>query len=912
LKQITLILIVLITNNLLAQKEANLWYFGSNAAVDFNLDPPVTLLNSQMKTFEGTASISDSEGKLLFYTDGVIVWNKNHDTMSNGFGLYGNRSSVHSALIIRKPNSKRYYYIFTSDEISVTLNDRGINYSIVDINGDKGNGEVISKNNLLLKGSSEKLVSTFHSNNKDLWVLAPQSGKDSLFIFLVNENGISKNVIRQNTKIPLNTNEKTSYRSQIKMSRNGKHLAFSTIEFNFSPYAAYLVRVYLFDFNNKTGAISNKKELFYINKDLSSPFIEAYGLEFSPNSEILYIALDDRGLYQCPIKKVKDNSLLDTTCLVVGKIQKKSLNSLQLAPNGKIYIAVPGNNLPVINFPDSLGLFCHFDSAGINLKSGHSSLGLPTIVYPNIYSSNLCFGDSTEVSLPLNSSDSVIWLFGDGQQQSTNATLVKHKYQDTGEYKVTAITYKYGKADTLNHNLRIYTIPILNLGNDTLICRGDSLTFNLQHPSIENYLWSFGDTLSTATLKTDGQYWVETSNYGCKERDTIAIKTLNNCFIDSKNYCFSDTTQFAITNNNADSILWQFGNGQQQVTANDSITFQYPDSGTFTIKARLYLNGLNRLITKAITITKTPKPFLGNDTLICETKNVQVNVISPKYDTYKWNDGTNTPIKALTKAGLYWMEVDINGCKESDSIEVKTFDCNIIVKNTCLGDSTEFLLNGNNADSIEFNFGDGVIQHTNHLKLKYRYDNEGSYSVTTRVFLGKEFLDISTPIEINPLPEVNLPNDTTICENQVLKTNLDLSLNLLWSDGSTQPNLKPLQSGRYILISEKMGCSTSDTVNIIIENCTCDLYFPNAFTPDNNNLNESFMPVTGCEVKDYELLIFNRWGQLIFTSKNINHGWDGNYKGKPAPNGAYLWMARYKAQFTGKTYNQKGSITLLR
>src|SRR2546421_10634416 len=86
-----------------AQKEANIWYFGNYGGVDFNSGSPVVLTNSAMSAFEGCTSIANHNGQLLFYTDGMSVWNKNHAIMFNGTGLDGNSSSTQSGVIVPQP-----------------------------------------------------------------------------------------------------------------------------------------------------------------------------------------------------------------------------------------------------------------------------------------------------------------------------------------------------------------------------------------------------------------------------------------------------------------------------------------------------------------------------------------------------------------------------------------------------------------------------------------------------------------------------------------------------------------------------------------------------------------------------------------------------------------------------------------
>ena len=108
--------------------------------MDFNPGNPVPLTNGAMTTTEGCAAISDaSTGQLLFYTDGITVYNRNHVTMTNGTGLMGNFSSTQSSIIVPHPGQSNLYYIFTVDDVGGA---NGMRYSVVDMNQSGGFGAV--------------------------------------------------------------------------------------------------------------------------------------------------------------------------------------------------------------------------------------------------------------------------------------------------------------------------------------------------------------------------------------------------------------------------------------------------------------------------------------------------------------------------------------------------------------------------------------------------------------------------------------------------------------------------------------------------------------------------------------------------------------------------------------------------
>ncbi len=143
-----------------SQGETSNWYFGNGAGITFNTDGSIApQTNGKLDTFEGCATISDSFGELLFYTDGITVYNQDHIVMSNGDDLFGDSSGTQSAIIVPKPGSEDIYFVFTVDaSISAEDPDNGLNYSIIDMSLNNGKGEITRKNVSLLKDCSEKVT----------------------------------------------------------------------------------------------------------------------------------------------------------------------------------------------------------------------------------------------------------------------------------------------------------------------------------------------------------------------------------------------------------------------------------------------------------------------------------------------------------------------------------------------------------------------------------------------------------------------------------------------------------------------------------------------------------------------------------------------------------------------------------
>ena len=175
---------------LFAQKEANNWYFGSNAGLNFNNSPPVPIKTGKLSTQEGCAAISDKNGKLLFYTDGVSVWDNTNKVMPSGKGLGGNYSATQSAIIVPRPGSSTsQYYIFTVDAWAGhsprSTGNGGLNLNLVDMTLHGGLGDVTTKDQHIISPTCEKLTATMHCNGIDYWVVTHKWGSDSLEAYLL-------------------------------------------------------------------------------------------------------------------------------------------------------------------------------------------------------------------------------------------------------------------------------------------------------------------------------------------------------------------------------------------------------------------------------------------------------------------------------------------------------------------------------------------------------------------------------------------------------------------------------------------------------------------------------------------------------------------------------------------------------
>ncbi len=338
----------------LAQPTArgNVWYFGQNAGLTFGGAGPQALTDGQLNTPEGCASVSNLAGNLLFYTDGDKIYNRNHALMPGATGLGGSPRSTQAALIVPHPNRSWLYFVFS---VADGTQSTGIQYRLVDMTLQGGLGGIAAPSKTLSGNSTEKLTIIPHCNKSNYWLILHEKESATFRVHLINDNGL----VTSPTLFRLGSSyQPGQYRGYLKPSADGRKLAAAVS----GPTATEPGFVEIFDFNDKTGVISNPR------KWESPAFAGAYGVEFSPDGSRLYLSAG-RTLHQL------ETASLNT---LVTFPTSSELGALQGGPDGKIYVARVGEgHLGVIAAPNAAGSGCGWTEQGVFLDGKKSGLGLP-------------------------------------------------------------------------------------------------------------------------------------------------------------------------------------------------------------------------------------------------------------------------------------------------------------------------------------------------------------------------------------------------------------------------------------------------------------------------------------------------------------------------------------------------------
>jgi gliding motility-associated-like protein len=270
---------------------------------------------------------------------------------------------------------------------------------------------------------------------------------------------------------------------------------------------------------------------------------------------------------------------------------------------------------------------------------------------------------------------------------------------------------------------------------------------------------------------------------------------------------------------------------------------------------------------------------LGNDTTLCPGESLMLDASIPGEANYTWENGSSDPQRTVLQPGTYSVEVEF-GCSPSyDQITIDYYDnpYPFLSNDTAICSGNQIILDaGDQFDS--YTWQDGSEDQT------YTADKEGLYWVEVLSELGCRFYDtvdivstLCTGHEITLDPEINGPY-----------------MNYLWSDNSTDQELTVSDSGYYWLdVSNPCGLDT-DTVYLEYINCNPALFVPNAFSPNGDLKNDIFLP-KGVNIGQYRMLIYDRWGSMVFESNSLEYGWNGKIKGEPCPTGVYVWVIFYES-----------------
>ena len=576
------------------------------------------------------------------------------------------------------------------------------------------------------------------------------------------------------------------------------------------------------------------------------------------------------------------------------------------------------------------------------------------------------FCNGTTVNFTNNSTNSstYLWNFGDPSTLADTSILESpsYTYADTGVFDITLIANPgYFCADTTTYQFYVY--PALEPSfstppNQCLQANLFDFTVDGTTNANDTIEWNFGTlanpqngngTNTQTSFTSAGTYPIQLTikNFGCTESFTDSIRVFENptsSFSPQTVFCNGLTVSFDNNSSNNTSSYWDFDDSFSIVQNTPNHTFA--DSGSYNVM--LVANQQNTCFDTSYQIysvyPELQASFVPQSSQCLSTNLFTLNAIgnfNPN-TTINWDFGAlNTPTSTTAiqtqitydEAGSFPVNLTVNdyGCSTSYNDQLHVFadpeiNFSIPLNTGCQPFKPVFENNSNASTQLTYlwNLGNGFT--SNEFEPDYTYFDPGSYHIsligtTNSGCIKSDTMHLLNAITVNPTPISNFllhPTETYFINHQIeVNDNSSTSIHQFsFGDGLTSSDSLFYHTfnepGRYTFehyVINEFGCSHTSEQEVWIK--PDFLFFPpNSFTPNGDGLNDEFL-ISVDGVLDYDIKLFNRWGEVIFNTKSPTNGWNGKLKGKDVPSGVYTWKVELKT--IDHTIHKKiGHVNLLR
>lgn len=492
----------------------------------------------------------------------------------------------------------------------------------------------------------------------------------------------------------------------------------------------------------------------------------------------------------------------------------------------------------------------------------------------------------------------------------------------SGGYQTNGLTEGSSNSPAFFNQVNGQSDPFL--GNDTTLCIGETLTLSGLNIG-GTYLWHDGSTDTIFTVTQTGTYYVNISISCEVYTDTIEVS-------------YTPMPQFNLGNDtllcqdeelflNSPNIIGMTGVVWQDSSVNNTLLVNQP--GIYSLS--VYVGGCVGSDTIEVLYSGLYLDLGPPDTILCYPDMISFDITQPN-SIYAWQDGFLGSELTTSDPGLYIATVTDNSCQLVDSIyiNVSTVVANFeFTQNSECGQS-ELLFNS--LSTVSNDLISKLDWYINGFKSMdgytptYIFKEEGLYSVKLSVVSENECkreITKEVDIVIFPIPEINFVINPAQPKRDELIEFIPnpLTLNTYeWDFGDAvlasekKPNHVYQNAKKYRVELKVTDDFCENTIIKFIDiKPSLVYYIPNAFTPDQNSINQFFNPIfySGFNPYKYQLTIFNKWGEVLFISKNTAFGWNGKYNGEIVKDDVYLWKVSFINTETSEKMTDYGSVTII-
>ena len=488
-------------------------------------------------------------------------------------------------------------------------------------------------------------------------------------------------------------------------------------------------------------------------------------------------------------------------------------------------------------------------------------------------------------------------------------STVRVKYNSAGQTYIIAhlITDCGDFADTLFMNVQ-RNAASLYLGPDTAICENNTVIIKA-YPGFKTYLWQDGSNKDSLAVNAPGLYYVTvTDSCGNQARDSVTVTPHAPILVNAgpdRTKCNTDTLQI---NAGAGFINYNWSPNYNISSLNSATINVSPLVDTAYFLKAEKTPGCFAFDTVNIKVFHSAPVNLGNDTSICKGTAIILNA-GAGFASYLWNNGNTSAQITANTVGAYMVTcTDINNCWSVDTfniINVYTLPVVRLDQNAELCTGSSRVLDA--GSFVKYLWQDGSVNRT------FTALTTGIYYVNVTDNNGCNGTDTAKITSLIPLAKNFLPADTSICMYETMKLQSIANFSsYLWNTGSTASSVTITQPGTYWLqVADGKNCISRDSIIVQPKQCLKGLYVPTAFTPNGDLKNDRLIAHLYGDIQKFEFLVYNRYGELVFRTTDVNQGWDGTINFVKQDTGSFVWICRY--QLTGDPETiEHGMTTLIR
>ena len=446
------------------------------------------------------------------------------------------------------------------------------------------------------------------------------------------------------------------------------------------------------------------------------------------------------------------------------------------------------------------------------------------------------------------------------------------------------------------------------------LCEGEDTDLVPNYKSIDgyNFSWSSGETTDVINVDASGTYDIHVDNgLGCEGDGTIDVIVHPNPIVIPGSAAVCDGIPASIGDNQGAGFDYSWNGGEA------TSTISVLTSGTYTLTLTDKATGCVDSDDFDVTIHSNPTPDLGADVKVCTGIPVQLaDQSGQSIASQSWNTGETTVEVNPTTDGTYTVTVTTaQGCTGTSSAYVEFIPIPTVSLgpdiNMCEGE-TAVIDAGNDGLSISWNSGETtpmITVNSTFTHIVTVSDNGCSAYDTVEVNvvnLPVSEIDQNIANQLYCFPEMNGRGVDIVAGTSSV-------YDYLWGTGETTPAISPTAEGTFTVLISVGNCSITDHITLT-EFCPSTLFIPNSFTPDGDGKNDSFN-ASGTYIGDFEMYIYNRWGEMIYKSESITQDWDGRYKGKDVQVDVYVYKLYYSVNHPDgnpRKETKVGTVTVMR